>query len=120
MTFKVFLIFFIFLLLPSISFSAGYLPTDKGEKSIQGSAPDVEAVTTIGATGSATIDVSKDLAIRFKCNQNITYHLGGGAASAWEVDAGSEEFILIPRGKETLTLLSSVNPTVCKSQAGRR
>ena len=113
-----FLVFSLFLFIPSISFSEGFLPKDKGLNIIQGTAPDIFSLLTIGVSGVGTVDVTRDTTVRFKCNYPVTYNFGSG--DPWPVSQNVEEYVLVPIKKTTLTLNATVNPTTCNIQEGRR
>ena len=114
---KVFFAFIIFLCGVTTSFASGYLPRDRGDAIIQGTAPDVFTSLSI-TTGSNTLTVTNDLTVRFVCNYAVTYYFGTG--TPWPVGADQEEYVLVPVGKTTLTINSATNPTTCYIQEGRK
>lgn len=112
-------IFCLIILSPGISIAntPGFLPMDAGRVSIQGLSPDVFGTLSI-TTGSNTVDVSKDVIVRFNCNYPVTYYFGSG--TAWPIPANTDEYSIIPTGKTTLTIYSNINPTTCSIQEGRK
>jgi hypothetical protein len=115
--FFILIAFFTWLSVTHAAVNTSYLPKDKVGNVIQGTAPDVFSSKMI-TTGSGTVDVSSDMTVRFKCNYPVSYSFGSGIP--WPIDANTEEFILVPNGKNTLTIVAPTNPTTCYIQEGRR